>query len=41
MSKDKLLSARNESELVESQKNLDNGRIKKIREDFNKLRVDF
>ena len=31
MSKDKLLSALSESESVESEKNLDNARIKKIR----------
>ena len=38
MSKEKLLSALNESQSAESKKNLDNAKIKKIREDFNKLR---
>ena len=38
MSKEKLLSALNESQSAESKKNLDNAKIKKIREEFNKLR---
>ena len=38
MSKEKLLSALNESQSAKSKKNLDNAKIKKIREDFNKLR---
>ena len=36
MSKEGLLSALSESELLESEKNLDNVKIKKIREGFNK-----
>ena len=39
MSKERLLSALVESESVEGEKNLDNARIKKIREDFNELRI--
>ena len=35
MSKEKLLSALSESESVESEKNLDNARIKKIRIEWN------
>ena len=38
MSKERLLSVPNELESVESEKNLDNARIKQIREEFNKLR---
>ena len=41
MSKKSLLSALNESKLVESEKNLHNARIKQIREEFNKLRERF
>ena len=40
MSKERLLSALNESEW-ESEKNLDNARIKKIKKDFNELRDKF
>ena len=41
MSKERLLSSLNESESVkESEKNLDDGRIEKIKKDFNKLRDD-
>ena len=35
MSKERLLSALNESESAKSEKNLDNAKIKKIREEFN------
>ena len=35
MSKERLLSALNESESVESAKNFDDAKIKKIRKDFN------
>ena len=38
MSKESLLSALDESESAVSGNNFDNVRIKKIREDFNKLR---
>ena len=38
MSKEELLSALSKSESVESEKNLDNVQIKKIREEFNKLK---
>ena len=39
MSKERLLSFLNESELVkESEKNFDNARIEKIKKDFNELR---
>ena len=41
MSKERLLSALNKSELAMSGNNFDNARIKKIREDFNKLRDRF
>ena len=41
MSKKRLLSARNESELLGSENNFDDVRIKKIREEFNKLRDRF
>ena len=38
MSKERLVSVLNKSKSVEGEKNLDNARIKKIREDFNELR---
>ena len=38
MSKERLLNALNKSEPLESEKNFDNARTKKIREEFNKLR---
>ena len=41
MSKEKLLSALNESESVVSGNSFDNARIKKIREDSNRLKIDF
>ena len=41
MSKERLLSALSESELVGSEKNFDDERLKKIREEFNKLRDRF
>ena len=41
MSKKRLLSALNELELVESEKNIDNAITKKIRENFKKLREVF
>ena len=41
MSKEKFLSALNESESAVSGNNFDNARIKKIREDFNRLKIDF
>ena len=41
ISKEKLLGALDDSELAESGNNFDNARIKKIREDFNKLRDRF
>ena len=41
MSKKRSLSALNESESVESEKNFDDARIKKIRKDFNDLRDRF
>ena len=40
MSKEKLLSALNESESAVSGNNFDNARIKRIREDFNRLKID-
>ena len=41
MSKERLLSALDESQSAESKNNFDNARIKKIKEDFNKLRYGF
>ena len=41
MSKERLLSTISESESVESEKNLDNTKIKKIREEFDKLKDRF
>ena len=41
MSKERLLSAHNESESAKSKQNLDNAKIKKISEEFNKLRDIF
>ena len=41
ISKERLLSALSESESVESEKNLDNAKIKKIIEEFNKLKDRF
>ena len=41
MSKERLLSALSESELVESENNFDNERLKKITKDFNELRDRF
>ena len=41
MSKERLLSALSESELVESEKDFDDKRLKKIRKDFNELRDRF
>ena len=41
MSKERLLSVLSESELVGSEKNFDDERLKKIREEFNKLRDRF
>ena len=41
MSKERLLRALSESELIEKEKNLDNERLKKIRKDFNKSRYGF
>ena len=41
MSKERLSSAVNESKSVESEKNLDNARVKQIRNDFNKLKDRF
>ena len=41
MSKERLLSALDESESAERESNFNNGRIKKIRESFNKLRDRF
>ena len=41
ISKERLLNALNESESAESKKNLDNARIKQIREEFNKLKYRF
>ena len=41
MSNERLLSALGESESVGSESNFDNARIKKIREDLNKLRDRF
>ena len=38
MSKEKLLSVLSESESAKSEKNLDNAKIKNIREYFNELR---
>ena len=37
MSKERLLSALNESELVESENNFDDERLKNIKKDFNEL----
>ena len=39
--KERLLSALNKSESVKSKNNFDNARIKKIKEDSNKLRYRF
>ena len=41
ISKEKLLSVLSESESVESKKSLDNAKIKKIIEEFNKLKDRF
>ena len=41
MSKERLLSALSKPESVEREKNLDNAKIKKIREEFNKLKDKF
>ena len=41
MYKERLLGALNESESAKSKKNLNNAKIKKIREEFNKLRDRF
>ena len=41
MSKERLLSALDESESADSKNNFGNARIKKIKEDFNKLRYEF
>ena len=41
MSKERLSSVFHQSESVESQKNFDDGRIKKIKKDFNELRDRF
>ena len=41
MRKERLLSALNESGSVETEKNFDDARIKKIKKDFNKLRDRF
>ena len=41
MSKERLLSALGESELVESQNNFDNEKLKKIRKDLNEIRDRF
>ena len=41
MSKERLLRALSESELIEKEKNLDNERLKKIRKDSNKSRYGF
>ena len=41
ISKERLLSALSESESVESKKSLDNAKIKKIIEEFNKLKDRF
>ena len=41
ISKERLLSALSESESVESEKSLDNAKIKKIIEEFNKLKDRF
>ena len=41
MSKGRLLSALSEPESVESEKNLDNAKIKRIREEFNELKEVF
>ena len=38
MCKEKLLSALDESESVESENNFDDERLRKIRKDFNELR---
>ena len=41
MSKERLLSALGESELVESENNFDNEKLKKIRKDLNEIRDRF
>ena len=41
MRKERLLSALNESGSAETEKNFDDGRIKKIKKDFNELRDRF
>ena len=41
ISKERTLRVRSESELVKTKKNLDNVKIKKIEEDFNKMRDRF
>ena len=41
MSKEKLLSALNESESIEGEKNLHDARTKNIKKDFNELRDRF
>ena len=41
MSKERLLSPLNGSKSAESEKNLNNARIKKIRKDFNELKGSF
>ena len=41
MSKERLLRALSESELIEKEKNLDKEILKKIRKDFNKSRYGF
>ena len=41
MSKERLLSALSKSKLVESKNSFDDKRLKKIREDFDKLRDRF
>ena len=41
MSKERLLSALGESELVESESNFDNEKLKKIRKDLNEIRDRF
>ena len=37
MSKERLLSAHNESKSIENEKNSENARIKKMKKDFNEL----
>ena len=41
MSKERLLSALSKSELVKSEDNFDNEKLKKIRKDLNELRDRF